>query len=198
MIFTQNIVTAHFFRKRTMGLIVLGHHQKAAGVLVDAMHDARADHTANAGKPAAAVIQKRIHHRAVRVAGRRMHHHALGLVDHQQMFVFIYDGQRNVLRHCLGRGCIGNFHLQHIPGLQLFFFARRFSVAQHPPCLDQFLQGAARKLAAHPGQGFVQSLALVFGGGRVLKAFHFYFPRCPAAHPGSEGPRPHTRRYPQN
>ena len=52
-----------------MGGVILGHHQQAAGVLVDAVHDAGADLAADAGQAALAMPQQGVDQGAVRVAG---------------------------------------------------------------------------------------------------------------------------------
>ena len=73
---------SHLLGKTDVGGVVLCHHQQAAGVLVDAVHDAGADLAADAGQAALAMPQQGVDQGAVRVAGGRVHHHALGLVDH--------------------------------------------------------------------------------------------------------------------
>src|SRR5262252_4521388 len=58
--------------ERAMGAVGLGHHHEAAGVLVEAMHDARALDAADAGEAFAAVGDERIDQRAGPVAGGGM------------------------------------------------------------------------------------------------------------------------------
>ncbi len=71
----------------------LGHHQQAAGVLVETMHDAGTRHFRNLRR----VMQQRIEQRPAPVAAAGMHDQPGGLVDHQQVRVLEHDLQRDVL-----------------------------------------------------------------------------------------------------
>ena len=73
------------------------HHQKARGVLVDAMHDTGALFAADPGQVAAEMMQERIDQRARGRAGGGVDDHAQRLVDHDQVSVLVQDFQRDVL-----------------------------------------------------------------------------------------------------
>ena len=103
-----------------MGLIVLSDHQKAAGVLVQPVNDARALHSADAAQIVHGV-QQGIDQRAGLVARSGMHHHAAGLVDHGHVLVLIKDLQRNVFLF------YGQFH--RVGHGQLHVVAGRYPIA---------------------------------------------------------------------
>ena len=89
-IMALGFVGGDFFLQHREGASGLGHHHDAGGVLIQAMHDARADGVfAGVKERRAAVEEQRIHQRAVRISGARMHHHATSLIDHQHVVVFI-------------------------------------------------------------------------------------------------------------
>ena len=83
-----------------MGLQGLGHHHESGGVLVQAMDDAGTRHAVQRGY----VVQQGIEQGAVGMAGGRMHHQPGGLVEHQQVIVFVDDVQLDVLGHPLALG----------------------------------------------------------------------------------------------
>ncbi len=59
-----------------MGMVVLGNHHDAAGVLVQPVDDAGALDAANARQAVAAMMDQRVDQRAGPVAGARMHDEA--------------------------------------------------------------------------------------------------------------------------
>ena len=92
-------------RERAVGLVGLGHHHQAGGVLVEPVHDAGPLDAADAAEAVAAMGDQRIDQRALRVAGGRMHHQACRLVDHDERVVLVDDIERDVLaRGAGGRG----------------------------------------------------------------------------------------------
>ncbi len=85
----------------------LGGDEKAAGVLVEAMHDAGA-HPADPGEARAAMREQRVDQRPRRVAGRRMHDHAGRLVDDDQVRILVHDSQRDGLTRESDRRSLGD------------------------------------------------------------------------------------------
>ena len=67
------------------------------GVLVEAVHDAGALDAADA-RQIGAVRQEGVDQRATRVARGRVYRHARGLVDDDQVGVFVDDGEVDGLR----------------------------------------------------------------------------------------------------
>ena len=94
-----------------MRRVGLGGDDQAGGVLVQAMHDPRPAHPADADQAFAAVRDQGVDQGPVRVAGRRMHDQPGRLVDHDQGFILVGDGQRDILslRHRVDR----RWHRQH-------------------------------------------------------------------------------------
>ena len=78
--------------------VVLGDHQQARGVLVDAVDDPRAQLAADAAQ-VAHVREQRVHQRPRLVPRRRVHHQPGRLVDDDQPAILVDDRQR----HRLGR-----------------------------------------------------------------------------------------------
>ena len=84
-------------RETLMRGIGFGDDEQARGVLVQSMHDAGPLDAANAGKTASAMGDERINERPGSMSGRRMHDEPRRLIYHDQIIVFIDDGERNVL-----------------------------------------------------------------------------------------------------
>lgn len=61
-------VHGELLRQRKMRLVVFCHYKQAAGVLVNAVHDAGTHFAVDAGEPARAVVQQCVHQCAVRVS----------------------------------------------------------------------------------------------------------------------------------
>ena len=78
-----------------VGRIILGDDQQAAGVLVQPVHDAGALYPANAGKAIAAMGNEGIDQGSRLIAGPGVNHEPCGLVDDDQVLVFIDHGERN-------------------------------------------------------------------------------------------------------
>ena len=76
--------------------VVLGDHQQARGVLVDAVNDARAELAADAAQIADA-RQERVHQRPLRVTRSGMHHQPRRLVDDDQLRILVHHHQRDLL-----------------------------------------------------------------------------------------------------
>jgi len=87
-----------------MGPVVLRHHHQSGRVLVETVHDARAFDAADAGKAAAAMGDQRINQRAGFMPGGRMHHETFGLVDNDDVVIFVDDVKRDIFTQGLGGG----------------------------------------------------------------------------------------------
>ena len=79
--------------QRTVTLQLPGDEQQSAGVLVEAVHDARPRDGGQAG----IIVEQRIGQGACGIAGTGMHHQPRGLVDDQQGPVFIDDFEIDLL-----------------------------------------------------------------------------------------------------
>ena len=97
-VLTAHVPSRNQVDQRIHGLACTGHHHQAAGVLVQAMHDACAGHFAGLRVQR----QQTIEQRAAPVARGRMHHQTRGLVDDTQVSVFVDHIDGHVFRHkCL-------------------------------------------------------------------------------------------------
>ena len=84
--------------KALVRLVVFCHDQQSRRVLVESMHDTRANHAVYAAQTVE-VVQKRVHERIVfLVRTRLMHHHTLRLVHHRHILVLVHDVERYVFR----------------------------------------------------------------------------------------------------
>src|SRR4029453_980803 len=77
--------------------VALGDPREAAGILVEGMYDAGPLDAADARQAGAAMGDQRVDQGAGWVACGRMDHQASRLVDHDQVGVFVDDGERNGL-----------------------------------------------------------------------------------------------------
>ena len=84
--------------KELMRLIRLGSDQKTGGILVDPMDDARTLCSSDPGKGIAAVMEKSIDQRTVRMAGGGVNDEPSGFVDHDHGVILKANVQRDVLR----------------------------------------------------------------------------------------------------
>jgi hypothetical protein len=147
------------------------------GLLVDAMHDARAYRTAYAGQAVAAMVQQGVDQGAGLGPRRGMDHHAGGLVDDDQIGILVDYGQRDVLRRRLdwqGRGDVQG------EGFARLDFALRLRdglarAASHGTGGDQLGDARARQagdVARQQRQRLVQPLpGLRAGDGQFNRGF---------------------------
>ena len=105
-----NFAVGKHFRETTMGGIILGNHDQAACLLIQAMHDSRTQRATCFGE-VRHVVEQGIHQgasvaSAVCRARTCMHHHARRLVDDCKVSIFIHDVQRDIFSFCAeGRDC---------------------------------------------------------------------------------------------
>ncbi len=135
-----------------------GHDHHAAGVLVQAMHDARA----RQHRHRRVAVQQRIDQGAAVVAGTGVHDQADRLVDHQQVLVLEQHVQRDVFR--LGAGLGFQHHLQgdHLAAAQCVARACLRAVQQDVAGLDPLGQAGAGVFGEQLGHDRVETTA---GGG---------------------------------
>lgn len=104
-ILAVNAVGLELLDQDFVGLNRACHHQKSAGILIDAVHDARTWHLVERG----VVVKERVLERSVMVARGRMDNQPLRLVDHDEGGILVDDMERNGFRgdlrdHLEGRG----------------------------------------------------------------------------------------------
>ena len=90
-------VRGELFGQPFVGAVVLRGDDQPAGILVDAVDDARTRNAPDPRQLPSAMVEQRVDHRPVKIARGGMDDHARGLVDDDQMFVLIGDDQAHVL-----------------------------------------------------------------------------------------------------
>ena len=146
----------------------LGHDQEAAGVLVQAMHDARARN----GGERRVMMQQAVEQRALPIAAARMHYQTGGLIEHQQRGVLVDDIEIDGL----GRGrAVPRFGLGRernaLPAPDLALGIDRGMVERHLALFYPGGEAAARMLGKHLRQRLVEAHSGAIGrnlplGGR--------------------------------
>ena len=130
LVHTRKAPVGELRRERLMGEIVFCHDQKAARVAVDAVDDAGAHLSADAGERIAAMVQQGVDERPVRVAGRGMHNETARLVHHDEIRVLVNNVERDILRRGARRG--GRIILgdeKHVPRVGELAFLDGFSLS---------------------------------------------------------------------
>ena len=77
-----------------VGRLRARYHHQAGGILIEAMDNPGTRQIGQLG----GVMQQAVLQRAIPIAGRRVHDESCRLVDNQQIIIFKYDLQRNILR----------------------------------------------------------------------------------------------------
>ncbi len=101
--------------ERAQGFFALGDDQQTRRVAIQTMHEAGTQRFAG---EVAGVREQCVDQRAVRRAVGRMRDHSGGLVDDQEVVVFVEYVECDRLGPCLERFGGGNFELEHVAGLE--------------------------------------------------------------------------------
>lgn len=154
-----NRVVCELGGKPLVRAIGLGNDEKAGGVLVDAVDDARAGDTADARKLAAAMVEQGIDQSSVGIACSGMDDEPGGLVDHDQVLVLVDDVEWQVLGDGLGRRGFGHINQKWRAGRDLERgLRRRFAGQRDATFAYQRLDPFAGKPAG-VGQRLVEAAA---------------------------------------
>ena len=81
-----------------MGGIRFGHHETAAGALVETVHNPRAGDAANASQLAVTMMQQGIDEGVRKITGGWMHNNSCRLIEDNQIGILIQYNQWNVFR----------------------------------------------------------------------------------------------------
>ena len=146
--------------ERLMRRVVLGGNDQTARVAVDAVHDARAQRAADAGKACAAVVEQRVDERAVRMPRRGVHDQSRRLIDNDHVLVLVYDVKRDILRHGVDRLRFGERQLHRFAAGEPEAFHRRSSVHQYAARFNELRRRRARQLLRAVCEKGVQPFAL--------------------------------------
>ena len=127
-----------------MRLVVLGHEEAAARVLVQSVDDARPRDSADPAELTLAMMEEGVDQGVLVMADGRMHHDAGRFVEHKHVGILVEDLQWNVLRQRFGSLRFGKEDADLFPTRRA---VRRFddaAVDGHVPVIDQALHDAAR------------------------------------------------------
>ena len=152
--------------ERVIGELGLGDDHDAGGVLVQPVHDAGALLGADAAEARAAMGEQRVYQGVVGIAGGGMHDQAGGLVEHNQVGVFVENGEGNGLG--LRRSRRGRGQIEQVDPARAHGFGRlrdRPLITAQAGILDQSLDAGARQRAQGFGDEAVDPLTGPVGGG---------------------------------
>jgi hypothetical protein len=135
------------------GMFALGDHQKAAGVFIQAMDDPCAWQVRISGT----VRKYRIGQGALRVTRARVGKHAGGLIDDQNLRIFVYDAQWYRFGQPVFRLSWRNQHPYRFPAPDAQAGAGMLSVDLDLTGLQQFLDAATAELRQQLGQEAVET-----------------------------------------
>lgn len=145
------------FRKIAMGRVVLGYDERAAGFLVEPMHDPRPFLSADPGQ-IFAMGEERVDERVLLMAGAWVHYESGRFVKDEEIIVL----EENVERYRLGlRVAPLNFGLAHfddVIGPDSIPRPCRLPVQSYESIADQCLQSGAGKSRECKGQRAVEAL----------------------------------------
>src|SRR6266542_2917590 len=147
-----------------VGLVVLGDDEAAAGLLVEAVHDTRAGHAADATEAAPAVMEQGVDQGVFLVAGGRMHDDAGRLVEDQQVVVFVENVERDVFGLGIRRAGFGPVDGNRFARPRLMGGFDGSPVDLDVSLVNQPLNGAPRDGGEAGGKEFVEP----FAGQRLL------------------------------
>ena len=97
-----------------MGQIVFCHHKQARGVLIDAVDDAGAQDSVDAGQALPSGVEQAVDQGVVPMPSCRMDDQTLGLVDHQEILVFIGNFQIHFGGGYIQGLRLWKLHLNHV------------------------------------------------------------------------------------
>ena len=107
--------------------------------------------------------EQRVYQRSVRVSGGRVHHHPAGLVDHNEIRVFIDDVQRNLLRDQRNLLRLRQQHGDLDPRLTASVLLNRSVPDSHRTFFDQALRRAPAQTRNSTREESVDSLSALLG-----------------------------------
>ena len=107
------------FGKTLVRRVVFGDDEQPGGVLVEPMHDAGTPDATDPGKTVAAMGDQRLHQGSRGMAGRGVNDQACGLIQHEQVVVFIPDVQNPGFADQLARLRLRQRNADRRPGADL-------------------------------------------------------------------------------
>ena len=159
-----------------MGFVIFGNDHDAAGILIQPVHDAGADHPVDA-RQVLTVKQQRIDQRARIMSRRRMHYHASGFIEHDHIFIFIDDIQRNVFRLRLQRNRPGQYDLKYISRFNFIIRLDQLASFTDAPFVQQNLDMGTGALQ-HIRKKYISPFPGIGGIRRHRTYIFFHVLRC--------------------
>jgi len=153
---------AEGFAEFAVGGVVFGDEDNAGGFFVEAVDDAGAEYVAALGERLAAA-QECVDHGAGMVAGSRVDNHACGLVDGEDVVVFIQEVERDAFGLGLDRGARLDFDGDTFAAVEAVRGFGRFAVEQDVGFIDEFLNAGAAEVGAMRSDDAVEALTGVVG-----------------------------------
>lgn len=157
-------------RESDVGLVGLGNDHQTAGILVEAVNDAGACLSADAGKGVPAVGQQCMDEGSTGMTGARVDHESGRLVDDEQVLVLMDDDQRNVFAH---QGRIGwRWHRKNkvVPWFDPEGRLRyRPPAAREASLLDEGLDPGSRQFRKDVGEDPVNPVSRLFGSDGMFE-----------------------------
>jgi len=150
---------------RGVRLVILGHDDATAGLLVETVDNARTMFF-RSGREGDAVVQEGIDESTLLVSCSDMNNHSCWFVDHDQIIILVKDLKRNVLR----TGSCGRFgRLFHddedIAGLHLIVTANGIPPEGDASRLDECLEFGTRKIGEMSHENHIKPLATILFRG---------------------------------
>ena len=156
---------------------ILGHHQKAGGVFVDAVYQYAHPFVFHVGGEGE-VIGEGVHQRSVVISVAGMHYHAGCFVHDQYVVVFVNDVQGNVFRKNLcPAALVGHHEFHHIQRTHDVIGLHGLVVYQHIAQFDGLLHPVTRSVLLVGSDEFIHAkrfLTLVHKDPEMLEHEIFF------------------------
>jgi len=165
---TNSLISAYdsmftkLFGNRTVCSIIFAYDDGAGCILIDSVYDTGTENSVDSAQRAMAVIENCVDQSAVRMPGSRVNYHMLWFIHNKNIFVFIQDVQRNILRDCNGKNLIRNSQMNVVIFMNTVtgFWRRRLLIDGNSPFFQQLLKIATGLIRTKLSQKAVESYPL--------------------------------------
>ena len=127
-----------------MSPVGLGNHQEPGSILINPVNDAGPQLAVD--RRQGGVVHQGVNQRVVGVAGGRVHHHPLGLIDDEDVIVFVNNVEGDVFRLQVNFDRRFRFNHHPIPRLELVLGFDGLAVNGHGAIIDPALELGAGEL----------------------------------------------------
>jgi hypothetical protein len=150
-----------FFHELSMRRVISRHDQCAGSSFVEAVHNSRAQRSADGGERAEA-IEKRGRQRSQDISAPGMHHHSGGLVDDGEVLIFVKDIQRDRFRRYSYWLRRRYFDCDNLAGLEAVGRFRGDAIHANTTFGNQCLEPCAAEIGSVGGEKAVEAHACIF------------------------------------